>query len=323
MTKTPPPDTKDDVVPSQTEKPAKKSMLRGLHWLLTLSLIATVAYQTHHSQQTQAHVESLQNHAATAFSAQIATLNQKLDTVQNDTDSLKNNINTALKAPIESLIKAQYLLELAEINQGLQHNKQSVINLLNAASKTLEPATEANVMAVRKTLAHDIEAINQQPALDVTDMLSQLAALQNTINTLPFKPTLVTPKTQALLPTPTTWSQQLKANLNLLEKFVVIRHHDDAIKPLMTPLHQTVLRESLRLNLQQAQWAILENNDAIYQASLTQAADDVERLFDISNNDAHHLLETIQSLKAIPLNPGQKITIEALPQLKAITEVAS
>ncbi len=56
----------------------------------------------------------------------------------------------------------------------------------------------------------------------------------------------------------------MQTSLNALRQLVVIRHNDDALPPLMSPLLESTLKESIQLNILEARWAVLNNNPTIY-----------------------------------------------------------
>ena len=61
----------------------------------------------------------------------------------------------------------------------------------------------------------------------------------------------------------------------------------------MSPLYESILKESIRLNLQEAQWAILNNNPAVYQLALKQAITNLKRTFNETSQDIHIFTQTI------------------------------
>ena len=89
--------------------------------------------------------------------------------------------------------------------------------------------------------------------------------------------------------------------MNLLEKMVIIRRDDENISPLISPLYESILKENIRLNLQEAQWAILNNNPAVYQLTLKQAIINLKKSFNKTSQDISSLLKQLQDLQQIKI----------------------
>lgn len=106
--------------------------------------------------------------------------------------------------------------------------------------------------------------------------------------------------------------------MNVLEKLVVIRRNDEDIQPLLSPLHQTLLRDSIRFNLQEAQWALLQNNSKIFQLSLAQALKEINRAFDENAVATQALIKQLQNLqqeKLETITPTLNQSLSLLNQL--------
>ncbi len=85
--------------------------------------------------------------------------------------------------------------------------------------------------------------------------------------------------------------------MNILKKLVVVRHNEEEVQPLLSPLHQALLRDSIRLDLQQAQWALLQNNPKVYNLSLTHALQNIKRNFAENEQSTQALIKQLQDLQ--------------------------
>ena len=99
---------------------------------------------------------------------------------------------------------------------------------------------------------------------------------------------------------------------------VIIRHRDEDINPLPSPAYEAMLREEIRLNLQEAQWAVLQNNEALYQFLLTQAIKQINRSF--APDETQALLKQLQTLQQIHLIQPKPILEQSLPLLNQFIE---
>jgi len=246
---------------------------------------------------------------------QIATSNKLHDNIQNIDNlekklqtrikELNDNLHKALKERLYQqqdwiLLKARHYLELAQVNQHWSADNKASIALLQQADTLLKDISDQRVFQVRQTIAQS----------SVATLPIQSAALNHIPND-------AAPGNNA---SPASWRSKLRDNINMLEKLVVIKHNDEDIKPLLSPLYQAILRESIRMNLQEAQWAILQNNTTVYQHSLQQALNDINRSFDSQASQTQALIKHLQSLQQQTLNSERPSITESLTQLNQIID---
>lgn len=242
--------------------------------------------------------------------------------------TLDKYLQTALKQRLYQtkdwlLLKARYCIELAQINAHWSDNSETTIALLQQADTLLVDVHEQRAFPIRQAISKEITALQTMPKLDIAGLLSQLDAAQNVIATLELKPAISPEEklsTNESNHTSSTWRKHLKNTVGLLEKLVVVRRHDEDILPLPSPAYESMLREGIRLNLQEAQWALLQNNESIYQFSLGQALKNIGRAFapNIAGTDA--LIGKLKSLQQIHLIQQKPILELSLPLLNQLID---
>jgi uroporphyrin-3 C-methyltransferase len=238
------------------------------------------------------------------FTATVQATNQIQEKMQKQVQELSKNLHIAMQQRFYQkqdwvLLKARYYLELAQINSHWSNDQQATIALLQQADALLMTVSNQQLFGARQAIAQEITQLQTLPKVDVTGLLSQLDAARRVISDLPakqaFKSAVADTKSTDKTTLP-TWREKLNNSMHLLEKLVVVRHSDEEINSLLSPIHQTVLRESIGLNLQEAQWAILQNNPQVYQLSLIQAMKDIKRAFDEKTESTQALLKQLQNL---------------------------
>lgn len=316
-------------------KNSKSFILYGPALSMVLAVIALVSalYATYSTfqlrklsnQQTQNlstavdHLQQQQLHINSRLAATTETVKQSQTSLQNHMQDLSKSLQSAIQQYLYQkqdwlLLKARYYLELAQINAHWSDDQQTTITLLQQADALLLTIPDQHLFAVRQAIAKEIAQLKAYPKIDITGLLSQLDATQSVIADLPIKQPFSSNQTSSEKTTEkiaaSSWRERLRNSMNVLEKLVVIRRNDKDIQPLVSPLHQTLLRDSIRLNLQAAQWAILQNNPAVYQLSLTQALHDIKRAFDENAVNTQALIKQLQVLQ-------QKKLIATKPVLEA------
>ena len=213
------------------------------------------------------------------------------------------------------LAEAEYLLRLA--NQRLLMDKGigGSLPLLKAADAILHDIDDMDLFAVRKALANDIAALKLTSAVDRNGLYLELSALTSQIMALPDFPSKyeivdqATPAADAALKQIDASLLSTEANLTLWQRvqksfwsaaeivgrYIRIRHHEQPILPLMSPPVSDYVRQNLRLKLEQAQLALLQENQLVYQHSL-QAAQALLQQYFSSQTKAELLIDELDGL---------------------------
>ncbi|KTD25499.1 MULTISPECIES: uroporphyrinogen-III C-methyltransferase [Legionella] len=250
--------------------------------------------------------------------------NQLQVNLQNQLQTMNTDLQSALQQRLYQkqdwlLLKARYYLELAQINAHWSSDQETTIALLQQADALLRNIPEQQLFAVRQAIAQEIMQLQTLPKIDIAGLLSQLDAAENAVANLPIKkPLNSTQPKKSNESNASPWRQKLHESMNVLEKLVVIRRNDEDIQPLLSPLHQTLLRDSIRFNLQEAQWALLQNNSKIFQLSLAQALKEINRAFDENAVATQALIKQLQNLqqeKLETITPTLNQSLSLLNQL--------
>ncbi len=320
-----------------------KSLFIGLTFILSLVAIILAVYTIGRNQQFERNLSTEKKHVTAQInevkqlqSTIENTIDAKSEALQKDQASLSeklNQLNTGMQTTLKEqsyqnqdwlLLKARYYLELSQINSHWSTSYNASVALLQEADNLLKQLNDTKVLSIRQAIAKEIAELKAAPSLDIAGLLSQLDAAQNSVSTLAIQSALGEPddadEDQSKVSNTPGWNTQIQESVKILEKLVVVRRHDEEIKPLLSPLFESILRESIRLNLQEAQWAILNNNPAVYELSLKQATMNLKRAFNGQSKGTKALIQQINELQKIKISQEQKITSEALPLLNQLID---
>ncbi|MDF1677684.1 MAG: uroporphyrinogen-III C-methyltransferase [Legionellaceae bacterium] len=271
------------------------------------SLHATLDVLTQQQTNTEARLKA---YRAVTMSREARSEKARLEFEKNLKETLQQHQNTS---DDWRLLKARHLLELAGLNAHWSHDKDATAAMLSEADTILAPLHNPALISVRKALAHDIHQVKSTPTTDITGLLTQLnSAIQHTWS-LPVNPL---PEERA--PTSTPPKTHKEAALNFLNRLVTIRHHTDTLLPESTLAFEGILRATIRLNLQEAEWAVLEQNNTVYQLALEQAIQTLEKSFISDKAQTRALIELLNQLKQTTLSDTQIIPESALTALNEI-----
>lgn len=314
-------------------------MLSGISLLFA---VIAIFFSLYNFQHTKAEQRNIINNGD-IFSKQLSQLKQGQEHVEQlvadtvkDTQEAKlqlqtnlDNLNKSIQQRFNEqsntnqdwlLLKTRYFLELAQINAHWTDNYATTIALLQEADRLLQTINETQVLNIRQAIAKDIATLKAIPTIDLTGLLSQIDSVQHGVSQLKMQVSLepINQKTTSSSPTESTWRTQIKHSVDVLQKLVVIRRHDEDIQPLLSPMYAALVKESIHLNLQEAQWAVLTKNQDVFNLSLKQAINQVKIIANESNKDAAAIISTLTELQKTKFSTEKPDIGQAIPLLNQL-----
>lgn len=165
------------------------------------------------------------------------------------------------------LADAEYLLSVANQRLLLMGDVNTTLEALEAADQRLRESGDAAAYKVREQLAKDISAISKVNAVDIVGIYATLQNLESQIDSL----TLLLPyagKDETVKSVAPEIKKDPKDLMGQLENMVTIRHVQQHVNEILTPEQAQFIREQLRVKLEMIKIALVQQNDALYQASL-------------------------------------------------------
>ncbi|OOV87287.1 uroporphyrinogen-III C-methyltransferase [Oceanospirillum linum] len=192
--------------------------------------------------------------------------------------------------------EAEYLLRLANHRLQLEGDLTGAKTLLASADERLAKADNPALFAVRQAIANELAALNSIYTLDQSGLYFKLSALETQIQQLPLP---MDPESRSAFHQ-TQLEENQEQNIwqalwNEAKTLIVVRHRDEKITPLLPPEESLYLRHNLRLTLQQAQIALLKEEQALFSALIKQAIDWVSTHFDQSATQTQSVLSTLKA----------------------------
>ncbi|KUJ82901.1 hypothetical protein AWR36_010135 [Microbulbifer flavimaris] len=175
------------------------------------------------------------------------------------------------------LAEADYLLRLANQRLLLERDSRAALGLLEEVDNILRRVDLPDLYAVRQQLARDITALKLVDNIDREGIFLRLRALEEQLLRTDIQPEfdLATRDTSELIadeqgseqaPMARSWDNFLQ----FMRESVRIRDGD--IDPvLLSPQSEARFRQSLRLNMEQAELALLRESGTVFTDSLQRA----------------------------------------------------
>lgn len=305
----------------------------ALIWLFVVLIVAAICYGaffvSQQSKSQQQIIESLRTQVeqqAQAMETRQQLLEDNLDkefveqqaTIQanmNDLAEQVDNSNARLLSLSSvnrdewKLQEAQYLLRLADQRILLEKDSQNALALAISADDVLRDMDQADLVGVRKLLAEEIAVLKMAGVIDREGIYLRLSALSNQIDAIPFIEPLGTQEDileEDVIPVDETFKQRLTRNfysvLHKLGSYVRVRDHGKTINAVLPPSEQKYLQQNLRLMLEQAQVALLRNEESIYLESLVKAQNWINQYYSL-NEKATAVLQELEALQKEEISP--------------------
>ena len=179
------------------------------------------------------------------------------------------------------LAEAEYLARLAKQRLQTERNTKSPLALLESVDAILQQIDEPNLIEVRGAIAADITALRLVSDIDKQGIYVELNALAASIKKL-----LILEVDRPLEQAKETKQQNTQQDAGVLDKFLAdfaglirVRERQSPIEPILERAEEQTVRQNLQMMLEQAQLALLREEQVIYQQSLLKAQEYLLRFF--------------------------------------------
>lgn len=258
-----------------------------------------------------------------------AALNQSISDIQLSINSHARRLRELSTTSRSDwlLAEAEYLIRLANQRLITERNTKNATSLLVTADGILRDLDEVDLLPVRKALAKSITALRSTQMVDREGLYLQLSALSEQLVNLPLMAPELDEEVSVDVETEVTeakngsiseeWRERLFQSFNsALESasdLIRVRRRDAPLEPLPSVEEDQQLRHNLAILLEQAQMALLREEQAIYQVSLEKAQAWLNNYFEL-NESAIPLVEQLALLE-------QENVVQQLPDISEGLEV--
>ncbi|MFC4310447.1 uroporphyrinogen-III C-methyltransferase [Steroidobacter flavus] len=240
-------------------------------------------------------------------------LNRRLDTLNDAPQQLQELASSVeeLRGRAEgperawSRAEALFLLELAQRRLTLDRDVETAIVALESADLRLASLRDPSFAAVRQEIAKELQAMRAVQLPDTTGILSKLIGAEERASDAPVKGILVTERNafdRARLPD----GMFARAGAILSQTFsnlIVVRKVDDASGSVITAEEALLRRQHLQLLFFAARTAVIRHDGQAYRTALAGARRSLGDFFDLSSPEAQSLLNEVQALEPINIDP--------------------
>lgn len=232
---------------------------------------------------------------------------------------LQNNNPTQTQ---KTLMNVGYFIHLANLHLTIGHDPSAALKTLLLAQQELALKQNAAFIPLKQALSSDINALKATQTVNTTQIFSELATMNQQIQSLslvPAKPTISFSKKEGVTTSsePLPWYRRFFNSLKPVKNLFVIRHLDQPNSPLMAPEQAINLKQNMMVQLSIAQWALLHRDEKIYQAALQTVSQWLAHYFALSAT-INPILNQMTVLEKIQMNVNLPTLDNTLTALSAI-----
>ena len=212
------------------------------------------------------------------------------------------------------LAEAAYLVRLANQRLQVERSVDNPLAILESVDGIFVQINDPELLAVRNALAVDIAALRMVEKVDPEGIYLELQAISAALETLsilePHADPDPDPDPEAVQlaqagqdseQPPSSLAETLQRFSDNFGNLIVLQRRQQPIEPLLNGAEQTMVRQNLYLLLEQAQSALLREEQRIYSSSLTKAEALLRRYFQL-NSESEASIVRLQILAERSVN---------------------
>ena len=225
------------------------------------------------------------------------------------------------------LTEASYLMRFANQRLQVERRAETALAMLENADAIIAQLDDSQLVPVRRALANDIAALRRVNKIDREGIYLELQAISAAVDQLeilPLPDRTEPAVTEEAAAQTLTWQDRVDRLREKFSELVVVQQRQQKIEPLLSADEQAVVRQNIALLLDQAQSAVLREEQSIYSASLDKAAGLLGRYF--LHNEQSDIwvarVKTLQSRSVVAALPDITGSQKALSTLLTVRRQA-
>ena len=223
------------------------------------------------------------------------------------------------------LAEASYLARLANQRLQTERSTKSPLALLQNVDVILKQLDDPELLPVRRAVAADITALQLADEVDSAGLYLELSVLAEAV----VKLSVLKPVTETMLEpkqTENTMDEQPKLQgmvtgfMTSVSQLIRVSQRSQPIEPLLQVHEEAIVRQNLRLMLEQAQSAVMREEQAIYSQSLEKAQRWLAQYFQLNPSATviQQRLANLSDMEIVQQLPNISDSLQAIEALVAL-----
>lgn len=227
---------------------------------------------------------------------------EQLAATQTQTQTQVNQLQAQLHHATQAytLPEIYYYLNIAHVQLFILYDVKTSLNIMRFVQTRLTTANAPK--ALQDALAADIAEL-ESVAVPHLDYINQkITEVQQQILTLPLRPRKeIKAEVEGSAAPQSTWQKILNNTWGELKSLIRVQPRHASIDYVL--FDETILRETVKVELQRASIGAVLGKTELYQVSLQQAILALQQFFNSADENVQQTLSTLQSLTAQPVIP--------------------
>ncbi|MFV2055795.1 MAG: uroporphyrinogen-III C-methyltransferase, partial [Thiohalomonadales bacterium] len=260
------------------------------------------------------------------YQSQVEKLSGDLSSAQTERFDLEEKIKTvSLQASSKGrdplkwrIAEIEYLLALANHRLILSQDYSTALTALQDADQRLRRIADPGLTAIRRVIASEVKSLESVQPPDIAGMALKLSALGEGISQLPLvnRERLLTAETSGLGKEVDSWQEIPSAIWRDVKGLVTVRRNDMSIERILPPDELHYLSQNLGLKIEQARLALLRKDTELFRSNLKDTGLWVGRYFDQDTASVKNVVNTVNELLVVDLNPPMPDISASLRELR-------
>lgn len=341
------------IPPGNTTSPKKSSPFK---WIIIVIILAIIGAGGYYGWTLWNNYQTAQDKASTLdrLNQQVQQQQNVIDNLESDSKQQANElsqVNHQLSLQLEQLQKelketqqkitatdeqqnlwmlaeAEHLIRQASYKLHFTDNANTIVGLLQAADRQVLAMNDSSLQRLRQAINNDINAVRSSGALDIEGVTIKLQSLKSLVAELELA-TVQLPDSQTNQEANETetaseedisgWQRFKNSFSSALSQYYTVHHYDESMKPFISPQHDALLRQNILLNLQTAQLAAIQHNDAMYHNALSEVKDWVSQYFKSEPATTTAFMQQLDELVQMNVALNLPQQLESLRVIERIT----
>ncbi|TMO81378.1 uroporphyrinogen-III synthase [Pseudoalteromonas sp. S3776] len=213
------------------------------------------------------------------------------------------------------------LQRMAEFKLWAEKDYQGASAVLKRLDALL--SEHPGTVSVRQAITQDIQTLDSLEPIPTEAIYLKLNSVLTNIDNLAFNAVNIPEEASqvddnALSEDVSDWQQNLSNSWNkLVDSFITIRQHEGvAIEPLLTDQERHLINQRIKLNVTQAQDALMSKQASIYFSAISEAKRLVNEYFKQDDEATKVVINALTSLEKEPLNFNPEVDLQSTQQVK-------
>lgn len=287
------------------------------------------------NQQVQQHqnvIDSLESDSkqqANKLSQVNHQLSLQLEQLQKELNETQQKITSTDEQQNQWMLsEAEYLIRQASYKLHYTDNAKTIVGLLQAADRQVLAMNDSSLQSLRQAINNDINKVRASGALDTEGVTIKLQSLKSLVADLELA-TVQLPDSETTEETNdseadneeeiSAWQRFKNSFSSALSQYYTVHHYDESMKPFISPQHDTLLRQNILLNLQTAQLAAIQHNDAMYHNALSEVEGWVNQYFKSEPATTTAFIQQLDELTQMSVKLNLPQQLESLGVIEQMT----